>query len=78
MSSRTALKFLKTEGLLSIGEGFYEISMITREKRLQDALNKIIYYNVISVWSLVNDKKMTTIKIWFWIRTQDLCGLAAG
>jgi len=47
----------KTEGLLSIGEGFYEISMITREKRLQDALNKIIYYNVISVWSLVNDKK---------------------
>ena len=47
----------KTEGLLSIGEGFYEISMITKEKRLQDALTRIIYYNVISVRCLAEDGK---------------------
>ncbi len=47
----------KTEGLLSIGESFYEISMITKEKRLQDAFTRIIYYNVISVRYLAEDGK---------------------
>jgi len=46
----------KTEGLLSISEGFYEIAMIAKEKRLKDALTKIIYYNVISVRCLAGDK----------------------
>ena len=46
----------KTEGLLSISEGFYEIAMIAKEKRLKDALTKIIYYNVISVRCLDKDK----------------------
>lgn len=50
----------KTEGLLSIGEGFYEISMIAREKRLQDALTKIIYYNVISVKCLAGDNEQNS------------------
>lgn len=48
--------YKKTEGLLSISEGFYEISMIAKEKRLKDALTKIIYYNVISVRCLIEDK----------------------
>ena len=50
-------KTKKTEGLLSIGESFYEISMIAKEKRLQDALTKIIYYNVISAKCLTEDKE---------------------
>jgi hypothetical protein len=45
----------KTEGLLSISESFYEIAMIAKEKRLKDALTKIIYYNVISVRCLDKD-----------------------
>lgn len=49
--------FKKTEGLLSIGEGFYEIAMKTKDQGLQDALTKIIYYNVISVRCLTEDTK---------------------
>ncbi|WP_281767218.1 hypothetical protein [Methanoculleus bourgensis] len=65
LSSKSIWKdnFKKTEGLLGIGEGFYEIAMMTKEQGLQDALTKIIYYNVISVGCLTEDTKKDSDEI---------------
>ena len=45
-------KAKKTKVLLRIGEGFYEITMKTKNQNLQEALTKIIYFNVCCIGCL--------------------------
>ncbi|MCK4269365.1 MAG: hypothetical protein KAW93_02685, partial [Methanogenium sp.] len=52
----------KSKALIRLGEGFYEISMKTKNQGLQEAFSKIIYYNVLCIYLIHEGTKIHYIK----------------